>query len=841
MSNSTPTVENPLAWHRTLEQAIASWSPAQHASDVKLAEEERSQILDSFPLAAWPSMELEQFAQGAAEEKGSFCSWLEHRSPHLGLLPARNASIHLIYKEGGETWKFPNKYKSVEHAWKEVREAYVRAFELAGDEKLADIDAIPAFRSGSLTLHKALHVYFPDRFLPVSAKNHMEFMARRVLRDEWESHKGLEFCELNSRTLAALRSRPGLTGCSSVELMYFLYDWTDPRKTPDVFKVAPGDGAKFWAECEAGGYVCIGWDDDGALTQFESEQEFAPVFEKRYGAMYNHHKPTITRKRREVWALREMSTKEPGTVILANQGTSRIVGVGKVVSPGYVWLGDRPEYKHGVRVAWQPESDLDVPHQGSWALSTVLSIEPHQFDEVLGGYKARPRIGLPLNLILYGPPGTGKTYRMREMRQEFAPEPAAPAGSPAVDVADLTWFEVVALALHDLAEPSVAPEIQGHPLVQAKYVERAPKTKLGPFVWQVLQSHTVKGSKTVKYQFRTGQLVFDRKPDGRWHLPNGLPEGLAEKAGIEQAAAEKTEAIPDNQFFVTFHPSFTYEDFVEGIKPESPEGDDESTVLYPLRPGVFKQACERAVQLAGFKEGLAAFCQLKSAERRAMLAQAPPAVLFVDEINRGNVARILGELITLIEPDKRLGAEQELIVTLPGSRQRFGVPANLWIIGTMNTADRSVVALDTALRRRFAFRECPPEPQLLDGVSVEGVEIRKLLEAINRRLLVLRDRDHLIGHACFMPMAQQGGLRTLLELRRVFREHIVPLLLEYFHDDLGRVGLVLGGAFVKKLDGMTKFAADFEHDQGEDLAERPVYELADVDSLPAEAFKAAYA
>lgn len=270
--------------------------------------------------------------------------------------------------------------------------------------------------------------------------------------------------------------------------------------------------------------------------------------------------------------------------------------------------------------------------------------------------------------------------------------------------------------------------------------------------------------------------------------------------------------------------------------------DDGESVEYAVAPGIFKKACEQAIVSAGYRKSLDDFCRIAPEERRKVLANAPRMVLFIDEINRGNVARILGELITLIEPDKRLGAENELIVNLPGSRERFGVPSNLSIVATMNTADRSVVALDTALRRRFAFRECPPRPELLDGVVVDGIQVRTVLETINARLLRLRDRDHLIGHAFFMPMRDRPNLRTLDELRRVFREAIVPLLTEYFYDDLGRVGLVLGPRFVVREQSKADiFAKGFEHDQREDLADRSTYRLVDIDGLGADAFRSIYA
>ena len=344
----------------------------------------------------------------------------------------------------------------------------------------------------------------------------------------------------------------------------------------------------------------------------------------------------------------------------------------------------------------------------------------------------------------------------------------------------------------------------------------------------------------MKYARRHGLLVFDRMEDGRWHLPHGLPEELQsllpDKGGAEPASDDAS-----NQFFVTFHPSFTYEDFVEGLRPESDEEDD-TIVRYPMRAGIFKQACERAVQLAGFSAGLDAFCRLPLDERKGLLADAPPVAVFIDEISRGNVARILGELITLLEPDKRLGSDNEIIVALPGSRRLFGVPSNLWVVGTMNTADRSVVALDTALRRRFSFRECPPRPDLLYGVEVEEIDLGEMLAAINRRVERLRDRDHLIGHAFFMAMKEVPSCRTLAELRAVFRESIIPLLQEYFYDDLGRVGLVLGPSFVEQnATGADVFAKGFSHDLRDDLADRTTWSLKDTATLDAEAFRSIYA
>lgn len=170
-------------------------------------------------------------------------------------------------------------------------------------------------------------------------------------------------------------------------------------------------------------------------------------------------------------------------------------------------------------------------------------------------------------------------------------------------------------------------------------------------------------------------------------------------------------------------------------------------------------------------------------------AQVPDArVLIIDEINRGNISRIFGELITLIEPSKRAGAAEALAVTLPYSKQEFSVPANLYLIGTMNTADRSLAGLDLALRRRFTFREMPPKTDLLRNTTVEGVNVGALLWHMNRRISVLLDADHCIGHAYFMPLQTDNRLSVLAN---IFRQNILPLLQEYFFEDWERIRWVL--------------------------------------------------
>lgn len=240
-----------------------------------------------------------------------------------------------------------------------------------------------------------------------------------------------------------------------------------------------------------------------------------------------------------------------------------------------------------------------------------------------------------------------------------------------------------------------------------------------------------------------------------------------------------SNARPGSASLITFHPSYSYEEFVEGIRPELVNGQ----ISYKIRKGVFHRACLSAIQQAGY--ATLADCLNDSPENRSRkLQKAPAHYLLIDEVNRANVASVFGDLITLLETDKRLGGVNELWLTLPYSQERFGVPVNLYVIGTMNTTDRSIALLDIALRRRFAFREVMPDPTVL-GV-VDGIDLPQLLRTMNERIEYLLDRDHQIGHAYLT------GMETYSDLCHVFRDRIIPLLQEYFFNDWTKIQLVLG-------------------------------------------------
>jgi hypothetical protein len=309
----------------------------------------------------------------------------------------------------------------------------------------------------------------------------------------------------------------------------------------------------------------------------------------------------------------------------------------------------------------------------------------------------------------------------------------------------------------------------------------------------------------------TQTMTFcNMKSGSRW---GSLVAGLVENGYIvgEKTAAD-SESKPErhgrkSHLFVTFHQSYGYEDFVQGIKPVMSDDADESGggLNYRVEPGIFMRACEYACQNAGYA-GLAESLEDNRNERKRRFADASPFYLVIDEINRGNIANIFGELITLIETDKRLGNESEIVVTLPYSKLPFGIPGNLFIIGTMNTADCSVDALDAALRRRFSFVESYPNSDIIAQPEEFAVDLQRLLDAINERITIALDRDHTIGHAYFTGIKDSAD--PLEALAEAFRRKIIPQLQEYFYSAPERLRSILGEKFVSKKECLHNLFCD---------------------------------
>ncbi|MDH1930694.1 AAA family ATPase [Pseudomonas hunanensis] len=452
----------------------------------------------------------------------------------------------------------------------------------------------------------------------------------------------------------------------------------------------------------------------------------------------------------------------------------------------------------------------------------------------------------PLNQILFGPPGTGKTYNtINQALAILAPEFLAQNSGDnsesrkrlktefdrfvaAERVRFVTFHQ--SFSYEDFVEGlrALPPNSEGNPGATLAYdvakgvfvqlcldasgdpvLEQKLGLKKDPTIWKISIEEASSDGRTRRYCFQHGEARIG------WHKVGDIRQvdladpalklGSNDKSSLASFGGEVEEG--DVLVCLGTRKSICAVGVVTGeyeYNPEVPEGvrkdyvhrlpvnwllsdiDFDITTLNGGRGLTLKTLYPMSrISWPELQQGLQqAGLSLAGEAKQPAIGAKLPYVLIIDEINRGNISRIFGELISLIEPSKRAGASEALEAVLPYSKRHFSVPDNVYLIGTMNTADRSLAGLDIALRRRFVFREMPPRPELLDAVEVQGLNIGKLLRVMNQRIEVLLDRDHCLGHAYFMPLK---GDPTLARLESTFRNQILPLLQEYFFEDWQRI------------------------------------------------------
>ncbi|WP_407282264.1 AAA family ATPase [Methanolobus sp. WCC1] len=423
---------------------------------------------------------------------------------------------------------------------------------------------------------------------------------------------------------------------------------------------------------------------------------------------------------------------------------------------------------------WLKEKDVSIGSNNNITDTTAILDNP-----LLTGALSHTK-----NVILYGPPGTGKTYTVQQFIKTFlAGQLSKPKSFDDIKMEylqDLTWYQITALSMYLMGKEKKikVADLKSDEFI-IFYSDRIKEREKGlsQSLWATLQIHSNPNSKNVKYERRSSPILFDKTENSEWYLlPDGIEyveTNLSEIVDVLSSKKGVSEEKTIEQFctFVTFHQSYGYEDFIEGLKPVV---NDNGDVSYRVEAGVFKEISERARH---------------DTENNY--------VLVIDEINRGNIAKIFGELITLIEDDKRSEANKKgLSVKLPYSKTEFSVPSNLYILGTMNTADRSIALLDIALRRRFTFLEIMPDYSIIE-FNVGGVNIDSLLEGLNITVSALIDRDHQIGHSYFCDLADLEEDLAKDKLYFIWYKKIIPLLQEYFYNDWEQLKLILGDFVVE--------------------------------------------
>lgn len=678
----------------SIVEALASWDREAAAARRDQSERLRSEFVARFPINAWPTMSLQQYALGQ-NSQDTVCWWMEYQ---VGLMPSMkggSAHKHLIFRSKDGSWNYPNEYESVERAWTAVRDGFVQMFDLASHGRFGDADDIKVLTGSPALRAKLLYTYFPTELIPVSSKSDIDHHLRAI----GESQLAPSVVRGNLQLLSGLRTIPELAELPNADLGIFLYHWNNPRSSSRVVKIAPGELGKYWDECRSNGYICVGWDDVGDLTQFEDKDTFRDEFREHYP--YNGVEQQVSRKANELWTLKEL---QPGDQVIANRGTTEILGVGTVNDVGYAWRPDRSEYKHTLGVDWDTSKAGSISPVKAWATTTVSKVSAALFRQLVGSssvtvskpvateeiyLEIEAALGRRGQVILYGPPGTGKTY---------------------------------------IANRAAAWLLEGG-----------------------------SSNESANAMLSDEMLLKERQ------------QHFSAVTADSKRAARLTR--------MTFHPSYGYEDFVEGFRPQQ---SISGAMQLVLTDGNFKRVCDTA---------------------RA--DPNNPYVVLIDEFNRGNIPKIFGELITLIEKDKR-----GLTVQLPQSSSDFSVPSNVYIIGTMNTADRSIHLLDSALRRRFQFIELLPNSDLLEGVSVGALALDSFLDVLNQKVRSRFGREKQIGHSAFFVDGQV--VDTPESFAAMFRNELIPLLQEYLYDDYQALADLLGDVIDTENECIGELASDPE-------------------------------
>jgi 5-methylcytosine-specific restriction protein B len=821
----------------SIEQKLLTTSRETFKAQVEQSELERQEFLKRFPLDKWPEMALEQYAQGVETAADSFCSWVEFRTKNSGSIRGGSARKLIIYKQKNPLgWYFDKRaWPDEKKAWEDVRSGFIEALSKAEASDLIMTDKIDALQTGPALRLKTLYLYYPEKLLPIYSREHI-YHFLRLLNVPEANENTWDVARLNLALMKALREIQGLEDWSNIELMNLLYDWAHPREAKRVVKIAPGEKARMWEDCLAGGFICVGWDEIGDLRNYESKETFFEDFREKLSATYNDHKPQIKRKANELWILMEL---EPGDLVVANKGLSKVLAIGEVIEPGYEWLPERNEYKHVVRVKWDTSYAQDIESQGHWGTVTVANVSHQLFKKLIenkgGAIPGTVSTTFPVDrtfidiadalewkrqVILYGPPGTGKTYTarrfaawwlMRHMGDEALQllnddEQFSQLENKltATQASRRVWWVVAnpkewswdKLKHEGKVEYRRGRIQRNYPLVQQgdlvigyqsnpdKRIVALARISKELFTiddeQRIELEHVTEIASGLTYEELSKDPILSNSEPMRFRNQGTLFCLSGEESDYLLGIISEREPLLKKHLNVTdgigtitrmtFHASYSYEDFIEGYRPvDSGTGN----LALKLEDGLFKRVCREA--------------------------QANPKkryLVFIDEINRANVPKVFGEIITLLEKDKR-----GLVVTLPQSKEPFTIPPNIYILGTMNTADRSIKMLDTALRRRFSFIELMPDTKLLAGSKVGNLALDDFLDALNSRIASKAGREKQIGHSYLLD---GSGTLSEEEFCRRFRQEILPLLQEYCYDDYSLLSEYIGKDLVNSEDQMLK-------------------------------------
>ncbi len=763
--------------------------------------EEQQQQADSlieafqttFPRESLHNLTLERYAIGTESSQDGFCYWLEYKTHDLGRIGSpQGARQYLVYfNRDKKRWEFDGHFESEHVAFESVKTGLVQLLDYAESNQFDAIESVQPFQGRRLVRGKVLFLYFPQKVVPIFSLEHLrDFCVQLGVKANYQSQMAM-----NRALVSFKNAHPILSTWSNLKFARLLYEKLSPHQ--GFWKIAPGERAMYWADCVAGQFICIGWDDMGDLSKYADEDEFVKAFEEKCSSSKRS-------KWREVWDFYHINE---GDMIAANRGITSIVGMGR--STGRYWFDEnREDYQHCIGVQWNKVQETPFTAEAKpiikdWQFKTVKRISREEF-EVLAAMETNAnliweRIEPGFDLRLTNPPALdhqqfrgvfeaflntsharqpGFNEHIREDFKAWVDDPTAvltsrgyvtlsnwflspdkgysesergkaagkvwdnlflcrpdsrlslsPQQSSEVDppVFERWWLE----QLRRQSQPSDGGSRMAEPVNDGKYEPLCRATFLPPEFFADFE-----------------QLLLTKKQV----ILQGAP-GTG-KTFVAKEVANFWAGDPDRVEILQFHESYGYEDFVYGIKPVV----DRTTGNTGFRSenGLFIEYCDR----------------VRNSDK--------PHVLIIDEINRAKSARVFGELLYLLEYRKESVRLQ--------SGEKFAIPENLYIIGTMNTADKSIALVDYALRRRFAFVTLKP---VVNNRSVilrhwlarhqiqNAAEIDGLFVTLNQ-LVAERDDALMVGHSYFMiDDATKQKCFTPEQIEFLWKYYVLPLVSEY--------------------------------------------------------------
>jgi len=742
-------------------------------------ENDRLSFINKFPIDELKNLSLDEYCAGTSEN--SFCYWLEFKKIGFGI-GGGNASKFGIYKTNqngedvyatgvGRNKAFLDKSSAMEY-FSGLLSKIIQALDFVKNDQIEQIREldIPIW---NMVLQKILSNYYPDKFLTIGRATVIIKCAKELEIQNIDLSPENSIL-INYQCKKTISQKEEFHSWPYEKIGTFIWETFDGEEeksnriySKQYWLYSPGENAVMWDEFHKYGIMGIGWDDIGDLSQYKNRLEIKKALVDAYGGTGS--------KSNDVSANDDFINKiEIGDVIIVKKGRGELLGYG-VVTSDYIFDKNRKSYQKTRLVDWKIKGSWEV--EFSLVLKTLTDITKYNSDHsayakyyeyLLGimedNHPKKKTMEFPLNTIFYGPPGTGKTYHTVLRAAEIIENRKVDSYAEALSIFNSKLHDQIEfITFHQ--NYSYEDFIQGlRPDVENDN-QLTFERKDGIFKILADKAHqNLKDSEGQSYAKRPFEEVFNQ-------FINPLIEGEIDEIEVQMK-------------------KLSY--FITAITNKSIEFRKASGgTAHTLSIGTLKKMylAESVLNIQGLSSYYAPLLEslLKSGKGGSIKKVEiikKSYVLIIDEINRANISRVFGELITLIEPDKRSHGTIPMEVKLP-SGDRFTVPSNLYIIGTMNTADKSIALLDIALRRRFEFEAMYPKYEI-EGHQIYDIDI---LKKINEQIIKTKGHDFQIGHAYFM-----GENKYLIER---MNKKVIPLILEYYMNDDKEVKEILKLAGLK--------------------------------------------